>query len=493
MKSCAKLSAFIPAPICRSIKASRSCSESDTLQADVSIHGLSMVQATLADLCDLLGAIPVHLSETALTASIAGISTDTRTLKPGELFLALQGENFDGHQFLDVAKAQGAIAAITAVDAPTSAVPQLRVTDTLAAYQAIARWWRSQFTIPVIAITGSAGKTTTKELIAAVLGQYGRVLKTKANYNNEIGVPKTLLELEPTHDFAVIEMGMRGPGEIACLAQIAQPDIAVITNVGTAHIGRLGSREAIAQAKCELLAELPKTSAAVLNADNALLMQTAQRVWSGQVLSYGLVAGDLRGYLLEGQTLQVEEQQFPLPLPGDHNALNYLAALAVARLLHLDWSPLHAGLQVTLPEGRAQRYQLAQDIVLLDETYNAGPESMAAALRLLAQTPGERRIAVLGAMRELGDHSIDLHQQLGALAAQLQLDGLLILGNDAEETAIAQGYSNATSTKILQFTTHAELVSHLQSFLKPGDRLLFKASHSVGLDRVVAALRSDVT
>jgi len=447
-------------------------------------------QATLAQLAEILAATPLYLAPSALKAQALGICTDTRSLKPGEVFLALQGEKFDGHQFLEVAKARGAIAAITAADVSVPDLPQLRVPDTLAAYQTIARWWRRQFAIPVIAITGSVGKTTTKELIAAVLSQYGTVLKTEANYNNEIGVPKTLLQLGPEHNYAVVEMGMRGPGEIACLAQIAQPDIAVITNVGTAHIGRLGSREAIAQAKCELLAEMPKTSAAVLNADCPLLMNTAQTVWSGTLLSYGLEAGDLRGHLLDPQRLAVEGLEFPLPLAGAHNAQNYLAALAVAKLLRLDWSPLSGGLTVNLPGGRAQRYQLAQDIVLLDETYNAGPESMAAALRLLVQTPGQRRIAVLGAMKELGDHGIDLHRQIGVLAAQLQLAGLLILGTDAEETAIAQGYAETTSAPVQQFANHTALIDYLQASLQPGDRLLFKASHSVGLDQVVEALRT---
>ncbi|HEY9846511.1 MAG TPA: UDP-N-acetylmuramoyl-tripeptide--D-alanyl-D-alanine ligase, partial [Candidatus Caenarcaniphilales bacterium] len=324
----------------------------------------------------------------------------------------------------------------------------------------------------------------TKELIAAVLSKYGSVLKSQANYNNEIGVPKTLLELGPEHDYAVVELGMRGPGEIACLTQITQPEIAVITNVGTAHIGRLGSREAIAAAKCELLAEMPETSIAVLNADNPLLLETAQRVWGGQTLTYGLEAGDLQGHLIDAQTLRVAGKDLPLPLPGRHNALNYLAALGIAKLLHLDWSAVTTGLSINLPSGRGGRYELPNDVVILDETYNAGPESMIAALHLLAQTPGEQRIAVLGAMKELGAHSLELHQQVGHMVQRLRLDHLLIL-ESPEAAAIAAGAA-PIPTKL--FSTPTALVSYLQDFLQPGDRLLLKASHSVGLDRVVKEL-----
>lgn len=449
-------------------------------------------QATLAQLTEVLSATPIHLSRSDLEQQVSGISTDTRQLKPGEIFLALRGENFDGHQFLEAAKQQGAIAVITESDSAVTDMPQLRVPDTLGAYQTIGRWWRSQFAIPIVAITGSVGKTTTKELMAAALSHYGTVLKTRANYNNEVGVPKTLLELGAHHDYAVVEMGMRGPGEIACLAQIAQPDIAVITNVGTAHIGRLGSRAAIAEAKCELLAALTPTSAAVLNADNPLLLKTASRVWSGTTLTYGLEAGDLRGHFQDDSTLhlQAEDLQLPVPLPGAHNALNYLAVLAVLKLLHLDLTPLKTGYQVDLPVGRAQQHYLANDIVLLDQSYNAGPESVAAALHLLVQTPGKRWIAVLGAMKELGEHGVNLHRQIGTLAARLAVDHLLILGTGTEETAIAQGYEQNRATPAPQFATHTALVAHLRTHLQPGDRVLFKASHSVDLRQVVTALQN---
>lgn len=445
-------------------------------------------QLSITQLVDILAAKPVNLPDKASLAIFSGIMTDTRNLKPGHLFLALRGEKFDGHDFAEVAVEQGAIAAITdrrkAIQ--LNGVPQLQVEDTLQAYQQIARWWRNQFDIPIIAVTGSVGKTTTKELIVAVLSTKGNVLKTQANYNNEIGVPKTLLELGPEHDYAVIEMAMRGPGQIALLAQIARPTVGVITNVGTAHIGLLGSEQAIANAKCELLTEMPPTSIAVLNHDNERLIKTATTVWHGQTLTYGLEGGDVEGKLLDAQTLEVEGMQIPLPLAGHHNALNYLAALTVAKILQIDWTPLKDGLSVQLPSGRSQRYELPNDIVILDETYNAGLESMIAALHLLAQTPGKRHIAVLGAMKELGERSPEFHQQVGNTAEQLHLDAVLITVDDPEAEAIATG---AASLPAECFSSQDALVRRLKELVQPGDRLLFKASRSVGLDRVVRQFR----
>ncbi|MGB5596022.1 MAG: UDP-N-acetylmuramoyl-tripeptide--D-alanyl-D-alanine ligase, partial [Crocosphaera sp.] len=326
-------------------------------------------------------------------------------------------------------------------------------------------------------------------LIAAVLGVYGQVHKTQANYNNEIGVPKTLLELTANHDYAVIEMAMRAKGEIALLTQIARPTIAIITNVGTAHIGRLGSRQAIAEAKCELLAEMPEDGIAILNHDDQRLMKTAAKVWSGKTITYGLEGGDITGELLENQILRVQGIDFPLPLPGRHNALNYLAALAVTKHLNLDGTALTQGVTVELPNGRSQQYSLPNDILLLDETYNAGLESMKAALQLLKDTPGKRHLAVLGTMKELGDKSPQLHREVGEMAQNLGLDGLYLLIDDPEAQAIAQGVTTVATDC---FLTHEALIQRLTEIIKPGDRVLFKASNSVGLNRVVERVRQQL-
>ncbi len=442
-------------------------------------------RATLAKLAEILAAKPINLSDAAMLG-VVSITTDTRNIKPGEVFVALRGENFDGQEFVKDAIAKGAAAAIVTTDFETSNLPVLQVTDTLQAYQQIAQWWRKQFSIPVIGVTGSVGKTTTKELIAAVLETQGKVLKTRANYNNEIGVPKTLLELDSEHQFAVIEMAMRARGEIALLTQITCPTIGVITNVGTAHIGRLGSEDAIALAKCELLAEMPKDSIAILNADNQRLMTTSAQVWQGKTISYGLEKGDLQGQLLDNETLKIEDTQLSLPLAGTHNASNFLAAIAVAEALKIDGAHVK-NLKVNMPGGRSQRYELAGDIVILDETYNAGLESTIAALQLLAQTPGNRQIAVLGAMKELGSHSMEFHTQVGAKVKELNLDALFILVDGADAQAIAKA---AMPLNAECFTTHTDLVKRLKEFVQSGDRLLFKASHSVGLDRVVSEFRS---
>lgn len=439
----------------------------------------------LQSIREITEANDVSISDDILIQKCSGVSTDTRSLKKGEIFIALEGENFNGHNFLNQAIEAGAIALITNekyTNLESNKIPNFQVKDTLQAYQKIAHWWRETLDIPIIGITGSVGKTTTKELISAVLSTQGKVLKTEANYNNEIGVPKTLLQIDESHNFAVIEMAMRGTGEIALLTEIVNPNIGVITNVGTAHIGRLGSREAIAKAKCELLGKMDNSGVAILNADNDLLIKTASEVWKGETITYGLNSGNFRGELVNSQTLKVDNKLYPLPLLGEHNALNYLGALATAKVLGIDLSILEEGITVNLPKGRAKRHQLANDILVLDETYNAGLESMIAALHLLKQTEGTRKIAVLGTMKELGEYAPQLHRQVGETVKALNLDLLLILADEDVTKTMAEG-SIDIPTEI--FSNHQDLLQYLNSTVTKGDRILFKASNSVGLSKVV--------
>ncbi|NJK47475.1 UDP-N-acetylmuramoyl-tripeptide--D-alanyl-D-alanine ligase [Candidatus Gracilibacteria bacterium] len=447
------------------------------------------LQIPLTQIREIIDAKTQNIVDNYQGINVTGITTDSRRVAEGEIFLALAGENFDGHNFVKTAIEKGAIAAIVQKQILTNSskqIPQFQVKNSLEAYQKLARWWRDRFNIPVIAVTGSVGKTTTKELISSVLSIQGNVHKTQANYNNEIGVPKTLLQLESSHDFAVIEMAMRASGEIALLAQITCPTVGMITNVGTAHIGRLGSEEAIAQAKCELLAEMPNTSIAILNHDNPLLQKTAAKVWRGETITYGLEGGDLKGELIDSQTLRVEGKDFPLPLSGRHNALNYLGALAVAKVLNVDWTSLMQGLTVNLPGGRSRRYDMPHDISILDETYNAGLESMLAALHLLKETPGKRHIAVLGTMKELGERSPQFHRQVGEKVKELGIEQLFVLVDDPETEAIAEGALGISSEC---FQDRDELVKRLIEIAQSGDRILFKASNSVGLNRVVEEFR----
>jgi UDP-N-acetylmuramoyl-tripeptide--D-alanyl-D-alanine ligase len=439
---------------------------------------------SLSQLSNILNVSPSDCNWEISNISVLGVATDTRLLEAGEIFIALVGDNFDGHNFVDAAITKGAIAIIVDRDLKLKTIPQFIVSDTLAAYQKIAQWWRNQLEIPVIGVTGSVGKTSTKELIAGVLSTQGKVLKTQGNFNNEIGVPKTLLQITPEHDYAVIEMAMRGEGEIALLSDLVCPTIGIITNVGTAHIGRLGSREAIARAKCELVAQMPESSVAILNYDYPLLLDTAKKVWQGKTITYGMTGGDIQGKI-NGDTVETLGLNLPLPLPGEHNASNYLAAVAVAQVLNIDLAALAAGINVELPKGRSHRYDLPNDVVVLDETYNAGLESMLAALQMLKETPGKRHIAVLGTMKELGEYSPQLHRQVGEKAQELALDLLFILVDGTATQEIVRGAGNLATEC---FSDRASLTSKLKQIMRSGDRILCKASNSVGLNQVVEEL-----
>ncbi|MDY0147307.1 MAG: UDP-N-acetylmuramoyl-tripeptide--D-alanyl-D-alanine ligase [Halothiobacillus sp.] len=369
--------------------------------------------------------------------AIQGVSTDTRTLVSGNLFVALKGERFDGHDHLPAALAAGAAAAVVARLNPQIDIPQILVDDTLAALQTLGKCWRDQVDPFVIAITGSAGKTTVKQLLAAMCAQVGATRATVGNLNNDIGVPLTLLSLDLTDRFAVIEMGANHVGEIARLTALARPDVALVTMAGTAHVGEFGSIDAIVQAKGELYAGLAPDAKAVINLDS----YGADRWWAHCPAhrSGFSSAGDGRArwageYDTATSRLSVFEDGQPmlselaLPLPGAHNATNLLAAIAVARASGLSLEAITKGLrEFTPPPGRMSLVRCSDQLTVINDTYNANPESMRAALDYLVSLPG-RHVAILGDMGELGDQTDELHESLIRYAQTLSLYGLFTLG-----------------------------------------------------------------
>ena len=437
------------------------------------------------------------------------ICTDSRALRPGDLFVPLRGERFDGHDFLEAAVEVGVAGALVARDwngyLPET-LTYLPVVDTLAAYQQVALRWRQQLPIPVVAVTGSAGKTTTRELIRACLQPLGIVEASSGNENNDIGVPRTLLRCQADAAAVVVEMGMRGLGEIERLSRCTAPNLAVITNIGTAHIGRLGSREAIATAKCEITALLDPTGLVVIPAGDPLLEEALQQVWRGRVRRVALnddalapetAAPDVVGSPIGTERMNVsglsshpEPLQLALPLDGRHNARNLLLAMAVADELGVD-PGLLLNLQLSLPGGRARRLSLKgslEGVMVLDETYNASPEAVLASLDLLNQQGG-RRFAVLGTMLELGDRSEELHRSVGERAAQLGLDGLVVVASGADGEALMAA---ATGLPRLERVDQPEqAVPLLMQWLQPGDKLLLKASRGVALERLLPLLEQE--
>ena len=464
---------------------------------------MSLRLAQLQELWGQPATGPLAVDQAELKLAPQAICTDSRQLSGGDLFLPLIGERFDGHGFLAAALKAGA-AALTAqaghlapasqasvlAAAAAAHVPLWLVPDTLQAYQDLAGLWRLQLAAPVVAVTGSAGKTTTRELIRSALAPLGPIWASSGNENNDVGVPLTLLGAGPDQSALVVEMGMRGLGEIERLSRCASPDVAVITNIGTAHIGRLGSREAIATAKCEIVAGLRPDGLVVIPAGDPLLDRALARVWSGRVVRVALqgegyeAAADLVGSLdCQEEILELAGVALPVPLEGVHHARNLMLAMAVARELGLEperWRPL----QVDLPGGRSRRLQ-QNGLLILDETYNASPEAVLAALELLAQQPG-RRFAVLGTMLELGEQSLALHRSVAERARQLDLDGLVIVDQGEEGAAMVEAATGLS--RLRQVDCPEAAAEPLQQWLQPGDVLLLKASRGVALERLIPLL-----
>ncbi|HSD19567.1 MAG TPA: UDP-N-acetylmuramoyl-tripeptide--D-alanyl-D-alanine ligase [Anaeromyxobacter sp.] len=439
-------------------------------------------------------------------AEVAGVSTDTRTLAPGALFVALSGERFDGHAYVAEAAAKGAAAAVVAEDrAPEPApLPLLAVPDTLAALGAIARHHRRRFHVPVVGVTGSNGKTTTREMIAAILATRGPALKTEGNLNNEVGVPLTLLGLGPEHRSAVVEMGMSHPGEIARLAAIAEPYVGVVTLAAPAHLEGLGTVEAVADAKAELYQGLPETGILVANADDPRMLKRAQAQASGRrMLTFAAAAGRRGDVVVLEITSQgddglrfilgVGNREVAVHIPalvGAHNAANAAAAAAAAVALGCSDREIAQGLAAVRPVGRRLRLdRLASGLRLVDDCYNANPVSMSAALRTLVDLarPAARPVAVLGDMLELGAFELEAHRSLGAEAARAGVALLAAFGPRSGATAEA---ARAAGLETFHTDDMDALVRWARAALAPGsDVLLVKGSRGMKLERLVEALR----
>ena len=424
-------------------------------------------------------------------ATVRRVSTDSRTIRPGDLFIALRGEHFDGGTYAASALQQGAVGVVLDHTQAPGLEQAIRVDDTRLALGRLAAAWRCRFDLPVVALTGSNGKTTVKEMLASILrvetGNADAVLATEGNLNNDIGVPLMLLRLRPQHRFAVIEMGMNHAGEIDYLTRLTQPDVALVNNALTAHIGNLGSVEAIARAKGEIFNGLSDAGIAVINADDPhaplwreanarrIVVDFGQRDAArvqGEILPRAF--GTRLTARLPNATLDIE-----LAMPGTHNALNALAATALAFTLDVDHLSIVAGLEgFAGVKGRLQRKPAQHGSTLIDDTYNANPDSVKAALAVLAAQPG-KKLLVLGDMGELGDDAADMHAQIGRAAREAGVDRLLALGELTRQTVDSFGRG-------AQHFEHIEgLFNELEPLLDADTTVLVKGSRFMKMERVV--------
>ncbi len=428
----------------------------------------------------------------------ATASIDTRTLKPGDLFVAIGGPRFDGHDFVGQANAAGACAAIVERSLDV-ALPQVLVADAHIALGKLGAAWRQASSAKVVGLTGSNGKTTAKEMIAAILGVRDSVLSTRGNLNNDFGVPLTLLGLQPGHRYAVIEMGANHLREIEYVAGLAKPDVALITNAGAAHLEGFGSREAVARGKGEIIAALTDEGVAILNADDAYIGLWREMAGSRKVIGFGFNGdADVRG--LPDSVRSVggaggfqtrfsceylgERHEIMLNLAGRHNVANALAAAASCLALGVGFGQIAEGLSRVVPvAGRIQPERAGNGALLINDTYNANPASFKAALDVLLAVPGEHWVA-LGAFGELGETSAALHAELGALARSSGVARLFATGPDADKAAEAFGPGAQF------YSRQEELIEKLQEELREDVALLVKGSRSQRMERVIEALRA---
>jgi UDP-N-acetylmuramoyl-tripeptide--D-alanyl-D-alanine ligase len=427
-------------------------------------------------------------------ATISRVSTDSRTLQAGDLFVPLRGENFDGHKFIQQAAECGAVGAM--VEEKWSGKTQenfalVRVADTLIGYQALAAHYRASLPLKVIAITGSNGKTSTKDFVAAVLGRKFRVTKTEGNFNNHVGLPQTMLAAKRDDEIAVWEIGMNHPGEIAALAKLAAPDVAIITNVGIAHIEFMGTRDAIAEEKGALAQAVAVNGTVILNADDPFTESISKRTPAKIVLA-GIENGSVRAVdisqsatgseftILEG----AHRCRAQLPVPGVHMVQNAILAVAAGRVFGVSIEECAVGLASTpLTKARLQIKEIG-GIQFIDDSYNANPDSMKAALRTLMELDSDgRRIAVLGEMGELGTESEGGHREVGEAAAALRVDELIAvgpLGATIARAAVKAGLKNSVAVN-----SQEEAAGLLEKNAAPGDLVLIKGSRAARMERVL--------
>jgi UDP-N-acetylmuramoyl-tripeptide--D-alanyl-D-alanine ligase len=448
------------------------------------------MRLTLAKIVDYIGATgKLSPGEDAQAYSI-----DSRTVGPGQLFFAVKGERLDGHDFVEQALARGAVAAVVRKDQLgrfSQSIRLLPVEDTLVALQALATAVRKLWGKPLIAVTGSAGKTTTKEAIAHVLGARFRVLKSEGNFNNHFGLPLMLLKLEPEHDLAVIEMGMSHAGEIRQLARIAQPDIGVVTNVAAVHLEFFDSLAGIARAKYELIESLPASGTAVLNADDQYVSQFG-RDFKGKVLLYGtramadVRAENVRSKGAEGTEFGVvvgdAHEPATLPLVGEHNVLNALAAVAVGLQSGLKLSQAVAALATLAPADKRGQVLHIGNITVINDCYNSNPKALEAMVDALASMPAKRRVVVAGEMLELGSAGEEMHRSAGQHIAEKKIDVLVGVRGLAEAMV---GASRQAGVRAEFLTSPEEAGEWLARETQDGDVVLLKASRGVKLERAL--------
>ena len=425
------------------------------------------------------------------------VCTDTRENVPRSLFFALKGESADGHRFVRQAFEKGAAAAVVQRFVEDGGLPQLIVANPLEALGDLAAWYRSRFDVAVVGITGSVGKTSTKEMVAHSLAARLNVLLSEKNFNNEIGVPQTLFQLARPHQVAVIEMGMRGPGQIARLAEIAAPRVGVVTNIGLSHVELLGSREEIAAAKAELLEALPADGTAVINGDDDFAPFLSARS-GGRVVTYGTSRqSDFRAthvrFNESGESsFRINGKKVAIHAPGVHHVVNAAAACAVASAFGIGVEDVAAQLESYHPPAmRMETLQLPNGTTVLNDAYNAAPDSMRSALETLAVMAGGKRraVAVLGDMKELGKESDEGHRYVGEQVAGRKVDLLVTVGNLAR--GIAESAERTLGKrKVHSFASTETAAATIPELLKPGDIVLVKGSRAMAMERIVEAVKT---